>query len=272
MIFNKNIYQYFIRKLMKMKITKIKKLSSGKYNLVLDNKEKFITYDEVILNNNLLFNKEIDSEILNKLNIDTKYYNIYNKIIKLISVRIRSEKEIYDYLEKNNIETNEQNKIIEKLKNNGLINDENFVRAFISDKLNFSNDGPNKIRNMLLEHNISNELIDSELSKIDQSIYLKKINKLINKKIKINKKYSDYVFKQKITADLKNCGYYYDDLVACLQNINVNNDSLIDEYYQKLYNKLKHKYGDSELDKKIKEKLYQKGFSLSEITDFYNKK
>ena len=190
----------------------------------------------------------------------------------MISVRIRSEKEIYDYLEKNNIETNEQNKIIEKLKNNGLINDENFVRAFISDKLNFSNDGPNKIRNMLLEHNISNELIDLELSKIDQSIYLKKINKLINKKIKINKKYSDYVFKQKITADLKNCGYYYDDIVACLQNINVNNDSLIDEYYQKLYNKLKHKYGDSELDKKIKEKLYQKGFSLSEITDFYNKK
>ena len=239
-----------------MKITKIKKLPSGKYNLILDNKEKFITYDEVILNNNLLFNKEVDPQLLNKLNIDTKYYDIYNKIVKLISIRIRSEKEVVDYLEKNNI----------------LINDKNFVKAFISDKLNLSNDGPNKIKNMLLEHNISNELIDMELSKIDKSFYYEKINKIIDKKVKSNKKYSQFVLKQKIVNDLKNQGFNYDDINECIENIKVNNNSLIEKYYDKIFNKLSVKYDKDILYIKVKEKLYQKGFSSSEINEIFTKK
>ena len=255
-----------------MKITKIKKLPSGKYNLILDNKEKFITYDEVILNNNLLFNKEIDPQLLNKLNIDTKYYDIYNKIVKLISIRIRSEKEVVDYLEKNNIEIIEQNKIIENLKNNNLINDKNFVKSFISDKLNLSNDGPNKIKNMLLEHNISNELIDMELSKIDKSFYYEKINKIIDKKVKSNKKYSQFVLKQKIVNDLKNQGFNYDDINECIENIKVNNNSLIEKYYDKIFNKLSVKYDKDILYIKVKEKLYQKGFSSSEINEIFTKK
>ena len=64
-----------------MKIEKIKKLKSGKYKLEIDN-DKIITYDDVILNNNLLFNKEVDEELFNQLNIETRYYDVYNRVIK----------------------------------------------------------------------------------------------------------------------------------------------------------------------------------------------
>ena len=77
-----------------MKIEKIIKTNNGKYKVELDNKEKIVTYDDVIINNNLLYKKEINSEILNKINNDTSYYNIYNKVIKYINIRLRSEKEI----------------------------------------------------------------------------------------------------------------------------------------------------------------------------------
>ena len=87
-----------------MKIEKIKKLNSGKYKIELDDKNKIITYDDVILKHNLLFNKDIDSSKLNELNIDTKYYDIYNKCVKYISVRIRSIYEIKEYLRKKEIE------------------------------------------------------------------------------------------------------------------------------------------------------------------------
>ena len=50
-----------------MKIEKIKKLKSGKYKLELDNDQSIITYDDVILKNNLLYNKEIDNDKLNEL-------------------------------------------------------------------------------------------------------------------------------------------------------------------------------------------------------------
>jgi len=63
-----------------MKIENIKKLNSGKYKIELDDKNKIITYDDVILKHNLLYHKEVDTDKLNELNIDTKYYDVYNKL------------------------------------------------------------------------------------------------------------------------------------------------------------------------------------------------
>lgn len=255
-----------------LKISKIKKTSSGKYSLVLDNKEKIVTYDDVILKNNLLYKKEIDSELFNQLNVDTKYYDIYNKCVKLISIRLRSEKEINEYLDHNNIFVEQKNKIISELKNNGLINDKQFTRAFIVDKINFSNNGPLKIKKELETHNIDENIIDEELSNIDNSIYLEKIKKIIDRRLKVNRKYSGYILKQKIMTDLTALGFYREDINSCLNYITVDNSSLIDGTYDKLYKKLCLKYEGNELHRKLKEKLYQKGFSLSEIEDIINKK
>ncbi len=255
-----------------LKISKIKKTNSGKYNLILDNNEKITTYDEVILNNNLLYNNAIDSEMLNKINTDTKHYNIYNKVLKLIGIRLRSEKEIKDYLIKNNIEYDEINSILSKLKSIGLINDKSFTKAFILDKINFSNNGPSKIRQELQSHNIDGFIIDEELNNIDSSVYLEKIKKIIVKKVKANKKYSNYILKQKIIADLVNLGFYRDDINNCLSSIEFGNDNLIDNVYDKVYRNLCLRYEGNELYNKIKEKLYQKGFTLSEIEDVINRK
>ena len=61
-------------------------MKNGKYKLSLDNKTNIITYDNVILDNNLLFNKELDNEKLNQLIVDNNYYDIYTKLVKYISI------------------------------------------------------------------------------------------------------------------------------------------------------------------------------------------
>ena len=47
-----------------MQIVRYQKVGKDKYKLFLDNKESIILYENVILANNLLLNKEIDREIL----------------------------------------------------------------------------------------------------------------------------------------------------------------------------------------------------------------
>lgn len=257
---------------MSLKISKIKKLPSGKYNLILDNKEKIVTYDDVIIENNLLYGKDIDSNLLNKMNADTQYYEIINKIIKLIGIRLRSEKEIKNYLDKNKVDKKQQEEIIKKLLSNGLINDLAFTKAFVADKINLSNVGPIKIKRELLEHNILENIIDEQINKVDRNIYIDKIKKYIQKKEKTNRKYSNFIFKQKLMSDLINLGFYRDDINMCLEGLCVNNDSMIDIAYDKIYKKLSIKYDGNELYRKIREKLYQKGFSLSEIENIINKK
>lgn len=258
--------------MMNMKISKIKKLSNSKYDIVIDNHTKITTYDEVILNNNLLFDKNIDEQMLNKIKLDNEYYNIYNKVVNFINIKMRSEKEIIDYLKNNKVEEKNINLMIEALKTKGLINDEYYAKAFISDRLNLSNDGPIKIKKSLIEHNISDDIIDSELFKVDNNVYKEKIKKIIEKKIILNKKYSEFLLKQKIMNELKLLGFYSDDINECLEKIKVDNDLLIEKYYDKIFSKLSAKYEESVLYAKLKEKLYQKGFSLNEINDLLSKK
>ena len=102
-----------------MKIEKIKKVGS-KYKLTLENKEVINTYDEVIIKHNLLYNKNIDNEKLKQINLDTRYYENYNKALNLINHRLRSESEIKEALKKKQVSEEEISKIINKLKNNIL--------------------------------------------------------------------------------------------------------------------------------------------------------
>lgn len=253
-----------------MKIEKIKKTNSGKYKIIFDNNDKITTYDDVIINNGILYKPKIDSDLVNKINVETRYYDFYNKAITYISKRLRSEKEISSYLDKLNVISKDKEKIINNLKGIGLINDFNFVKAYISDKIYLSSSGPYKIKKELLEHNISEEVIDSEFEKIDQKIILDKLYRLINKKVISDKKHSVYIIKQKILNDFINFGYDKDMIINCLEKISF--DSNIDKEFDKLYNKLATKYSGNELYNNIKQKLYQKGFDINEINHLINKK
>jgi len=250
-----------------MKIEKIIKLKSGKYKLEFDNKEKIVTYDEVILNNNLLFNKEVNYELLNEINNQTNYYDNYYKVFKYISTKMRSKEEINKYLEKINVSEKDKTNIMEKLINIGLLNDEKYVKAFISDKILLSNYGPNKIKKELLEHNIDYEVINMELDKCDKNVFKEKLMKLLMKKVKSNHKYSKYQLKQKMMEYFINLGYTKDMINECLDEIDLKDDGIIEKEYQKIYNRLSKKYSADELNYQIKNKLYQKGFSIEQINE-----
>ncbi len=253
-----------------MNIEKITKMKNGKYKLVFDNQEKLVVHDDVILKNNLLFNKKVDDDTFEKINLDNSYYLIYNKCIKLISTKIRSKVEIEQYLNKFELEYKTKEKIIKDLKHNKFINDLNFAKAFISDKIHLSNDGPNKIKKSLLEHKIEEDIINELLNNIDQETINLKIEKLINKKIK-NTKHSEYIVKQKIKSELFNLGYDQYIVNEYLNNISISSSAL-EKNYDSYYKKLSKKYSDKELVSKIKTKLYQKGFKREEIDNMVQKK
>lgn len=248
-----------------MKIDKITKNKNGKYKIIFDNKDSLITYDDVILNNGILFKKELTSEELNKINIESNYYDVYNKVIKFISIKMRSLKEIQKFLDKKEIPENDKDKIIKKLKEINLINDEKFANAYFQDRINLSNDGPYKIKQELRNNDIKNDVIEDIYSKIDQSIIYEKLDKLIQKKIKSNRNKSNYMLKQKIVGDMINLGYDKSMILEILENRMDTNNSIINNEYYKLRKKLSRNYSDYELERQIKLKLQQKGFSLEEI-------
>ena len=246
-----------------MKIDKIKKLNNGKYKIVLENKEEINTYDDVILSTNILYNKELNEEDLDKIKSKNDYYTLYNKVIKLISKRLRSEYEVIEFLNKNNCNEKDINKIVNSLKENGYINDLNFVKAYIYDRFNLYNDGPYKIKKDLINYNIDENIIDENINKLNKNDIKNKIEKYVLKKVKLDHKHSISFIKTKLKLELINLGYDSNMIDDILINLKSNNN--IEKEYKLIYNKLNKKYNGVELENKIKQKLYQKGYSLDEI-------
>ena len=248
-----------------MKIDKISKNKSGKYKVIFDNNESLTTYDDVILNHGLLFKKDLSSEEINDINIESKYYDFYNKTVKFISVKMRSLKEIVNFLDKNGVEEADKQKIIAKLKEIKLIDDKRYANAYLQDRLILSSDGPHKIKQGLKNNDITDEIIDEVFAQVDNTQVYDKLVKLIQKRIKINHNKSNFMLKQKIMNDMINLGYEKEMIAEILENKIESNNRVINSEYNKLKTKLSQKYSGNELEEQVKIKLRQKGFSLDEI-------
>ena len=202
-----------------MKIVKYTRLASGKYKVLFDNKKELILYENVIIDTNLLYKKEITSEEYNNLVSLNNYQDIYNKVIKYIGIRLRSKKEITDYLKKMDLSTEVVDDILNKLITNKYIDDERFSQAYIKDKYNFSNNGPYKIINELVKLGIDKDIAYTYTFDIITNEE-EKINKLINKYVKSDKKHDWYYLRNKIYNNLINLGYSKEIVINILNNYN----------------------------------------------------
>lgn len=248
-----------------MKIDKIIKNKNGKYKILFDNKESLTTYDDVILNSGILFKKQLTMEEFNKIISENNYYDVYNKTLKFISSKMRSLKEVVVFLDKKEVSVQDKERMVIKLKEINLINDERFANAYFQDRINLSNDGPFKIKKELKNNDIKDEVIDEVFSKIDLNMVYEKLDKLIQKKIKSNHNKSNFILKQKIFNDMINLGYDKTMITDIIEKRVKENNTIINKEYNKLKNKLSRKYSDNKLEEQIGLRLYQKGFSSSEI-------
>lgn len=191
-----------------MQIIKYTKKGNGNYDILLDNNKKITLSEDLILKNNLLYKKEVDPYLLEELLTENIKYDIYNKCVKYISIRLRSINEIKEYMKRLNADEETINNTIERLLKNNLLNDEVFTKAFIQDKLNFTTMGPYRIEQELKRQHIDNTIISKYSYNIDKDILITKINKQINKLIKSNKKKDN--LKNKIYKNLISLGYSND--------------------------------------------------------------
>lgn len=204
-----------------MKIIKYEKKGNNKYKVHLENNESINIYEDVIIKNNLLYKKEMDRELLEKIDNDNSQFDAYNKCVKYISVRIRSKHEIEEYLKKKETETSLIEETIDKLIKNNLLNDDIFTKAFVNDKIKFTTMGPYRIEQELKKHHIDSNIIYKYLNEIDDVTIDEKINKQINKLIKSSRKKQN--LRNKIYMNLLSLGYSNEMILRNLNNYDFSN-------------------------------------------------
>ena len=248
-----------------MKIERYEKQKNGMYQVFFDNDFDVDLHEEIILKYNLLIKKETTDKELEKMLEENKIYIAYNLAIKFLAHKMRSIKETKEHLYKKDFDKDSIDKVIELLLKEKYLDDNLYSKAFINDKILLSNDGPNKIKNKLIELGVDKNTIDTNLELFDIDSQKNKIKKIIDKQISINKNKSAFALKNKITEYLYNLGYDKSLILDYLNSVSIKDDKeLYKKEYDKIYKKLSRKYIGDELDFKVRQKMYSLGFNKFE--------
>ena len=251
-----------------MKIEKFKKEKFNIYSVLFDDGISIKLYDDVIIKYNLLVNKEMDDKLFDEIVKYNDFLSGYYKSIKYINKKLRTELEINKYLKKIGVTESNIDKIIELLYNDGYLNKEMYLKAYISDQYNLTNNGPLKIKKDLV--NLGYDEVDIELF-LNNYDWVSRIEKIINKKVKVNKCISNNSLKNKIISDIINLGYLKEDILFYLDKYEFKSDyDNLTRDLIKIKNKYSNKYNGYDLENKVIGYLFKKGYNLDDIKRCYN--
>lgn len=198
-----------------MIITKIEKQKNNnkRYSIFIDNEFAFGIDEIDLLYYKLKENEPLDNEkyeyILNKLLLK----RAKDKALKYLGYKMRSKNQVIKKLQEYEFPSNVIDKVIRVLEKYNYINDEDFAKAFIKDKLNLKGHGVFKISYDLKMLGVDEEifkkyLYDDEFINEEEKAKGLLLKKLGNKNIED----LDYKEKQKIYAYLARRGFSYDSI------------------------------------------------------------
>ena len=240
-------------------------MSNGRYKIEFEDGTNTILYEDVILKFDLLIKKKIEESEIDNINKANLEYDVYYVALNSIKSRIKSVYELKMFLKKKEYPDDLIELAVDKLIKQGYLDDREYAKLFISNKISSSNFGPYYIEKELLEKKINSDIINEEITIFTADEQISRIKKLIDKAIKTNRTKGGVVLKQKIYNDLKMYGYDISLINEVISSyIFEDNNDIAKREYDKLYKKYSRKYSGEDLKRVIKEKMYMKGLKYEE--------
>ena len=243
-----------------MKIQGYKYLGNSKYKVIINN-EEYTLYEDVILKYDLLI-KDVNEKDLAKFLEENKRFEAYYVALKYIKTKLRTRKEIEEYLSKKDYNDFDIDYAVARLEQEKYIDERVYAKSYILDAINLKNIGPNKIVMELTNLGIDKNIVLDELSIFTNYIEEEKVYKYIEKSIKNNHNKSSYILKNKIKQNLINLGYNPNIINKYLNEYNIDDNKIYQKELEKVKSKLSKKYTGKELEYKIKQNMYRKGFKV----------
>ena len=192
-----------------MKITAIQAQvkRAGRYSIFVDGKYSFSFSESTLLEQALRIGQDLtEAEVseLKRLSGDDK---IYSAVLRYLAMRARSEWEITTYLTRKEADGALQEQILNKLRDYGYVNDENFARSWVENRRLLRPISLRKLQQELQIKHISSDIISLVLqddTTDEQTVLLQ----LIERK----RRQSRYQDNQKLMQYLASQGFGYGDI------------------------------------------------------------
>ncbi|GGK03579.1 regulatory protein RecX [Lentibacillus kapialis] len=261
------------------KITRIttQKKHKNRFNIFLDdgNGEKYgFSVDEAVLvEYRLRKYLDLDQATITSLIQKDTLHKSYTLAINFLSYRMRTKKEIRDYLIQKEVDEEHIAQILDKLSAEHLIDDRQFADAFVRTRMQTTSKGPMLVRQELIQKGVDEVFAHEAIEMYTFEIQLEKALKLAKKKLGSSSKKSFRQQIQQLQGSLMQKGFSADvvnEVTANLQNEKKDDaewEALVKQG-EKVLRKQRQKYSGFELEQKVKEALYRKGFTIDLINTF----
>lgn len=141
----------------------------------------------------------------------------------------RAESDVRRKLSLWELQPDETQRIISRLKKENYLNEDRFCRSFIKDKLLFNKWGRIKIIFELKKKQISEQTISRSFDEFESDAFEDSLLKVLTSKAKTTKGKDEYDKRNKLIRFALDRGYSYDQIQKCLPKILKTNTD--DEYY-----------------------------------------
>ncbi|MGD9901703.1 MAG: RecX family transcriptional regulator [Spirochaetales bacterium] len=190
------------------KITEIKVQEKNKERVSISLDGKFFCglQMETVIKNRIKIGDEISEEKLENLQFESEKQVAFNKVLNLISKRLKTKHELKVYLQGKGYSKKVVDYVIEKLSEYNYVNDANYAKLYV--KNNLSTKGARRLRQELILKGISKKIIDEALLDLpsqDEQIEVL-VNKYMQNKEKTRENYA------KLYAYLIRRGFNYDQI------------------------------------------------------------
>ena len=183
-----------------------------KFVIETDTKESFLLsyndFERYKIHNEMTIDDELYTHLLNI----SKFTEAFEISLNFLSYKLRTEKEIITKLKSKKFSIEIIDEVITKLKNLDLLDDYNYAKIFINDKINLTNYSKRRIINDLYQKGIDKRIYEDYLENVfGYNMELDKATQIVETKINIWKeKHEGYDLKNKIVTFLLQKGFSYD--------------------------------------------------------------
>lgn len=282
-----------------MIITKIERQKKRKqrYSIYIDG-EFSLGIDEAVLIYFAIYKgQEISEELLAEIKDREYRQGVFAQGINYLSYGQRSIKEMREYLKKylikeqrkNSEDTEHENKAeptqlspeegidetlidetIQRLIDQRLLNDTLYGQSYVRTAANLNRKGPQVLRRELATKGLSPEDIELALAEYPEEQQDENILALSEKYIRSNRKVPPRRLRQKLSEHLRTKGYPQDMVKEALDQIDfeestVDQEQLLATEAEKILRIRRKRFQGYDLQMKIKESLYRKGFDMQEV-------
>ncbi|WP_256864654.1 recombination regulator RecX [Marinilactibacillus piezotolerans] len=248
----------------------------GRYNIYLGEEYAFPVDEELIIKYMLHKGMVLSPAFQEELKVEDVSRKAYQRALNYLSYGLRSEKEVRDDLKEKEFEE-QADEVIERLKEQRLIDDLEYAKSYVRTSANLNRKGPSVIQNELFRRGIDKLSIEEAMFEYSYEDQFDNAYILAEKAWKKARQKSQREAVQKVKQHLMQKGFNMDIIQEVINEMDT--DKSEDEEFEalaiqgeKAWKRYSRKSSGYELVQKTKSSLFQKGYPSELIKRFTDMK